>query len=46
MDLLRKYKNYTPDEVGQYTKILAVDSRTYSSATINTEINASWYNNA
>lgn len=48
MDLLRKYKNYTPDEVSQYSKILAVDGRTYSSATINntTKINASWYNNA
>ena len=48
MDLLRKYKNYTPDEVSQYSKILAIDGRTYSSATINntTKINASWYNNA
>ena len=46
MDTLREYKNNAPTAVTQYTKIKASDVTAYAAATQNTEIKATWYNNA
>ena len=46
MDALREYKNDVPTAVTQYAKIKASDVTAYATATQNTKIQASWYNNA